>query len=259
MQVSRELDCELDLPGGWSIMDPMRLKDWLPVVVAAAALALEACSPGRETGDADAAIDPPADEGMDDPRPDPPDVTQDTMDLPETDAAASPDGPRDRIEEDLPPVCDLDDPQPPPAETGIVWDPRLSGTGEETLGGYGHDDGLGPVGWCGSGARPHWGLVEALFQSDEDGESGGNHNIYLEVLDESGARIVGQEVIVSNGVESWSVLTEDKPPPEYAANYPMWGGNVYSARVAGDADTVFNMRLPNNHHVNFLLTFRRIP
>ena len=183
----------------------------------------------------------------------------DAVDIPDTDADPAPDGTPDQAGDDLSPACDLDDPRPPPAETGIAWDPRLSGTGEDTLGGHGHDDGAGPVGWCGSGGRPRWGLVEALFQSDEDGESGGNHNIYFEVLDEAGARIVGQEVIVSNGVESWSVLTEDKPPPEYAANYPMWGGNVYSARVAGDSDTVFNMRMPNNHHVNFLLTFRRIP
>jgi hypothetical protein len=223
------------------------------------------CSPDRDQSDGDGAADLIQDE-TGDPRTDSDAADPAAEDLAELEA----DPPVDGTDSDAPaeiegdedlalPPCDLEDPQPPPPDRGIVWDPRLSGMGEDTLGGHGHDDGLGPVGWCGSSARPHWGLAEALFQSDEDNESGGNHNIYIEVLDESGERVVGQEVVVSNGVESWSIFTEDKPPPEYAANYPMWGGNVYSASVAGDSDRVFNMRMPNNHHVNFLLTFRRIP
>jgi len=236
--------------------------------LAAAVLSLAgfgACSSDGDGNDADAAADPVHDEAgdfqiepeaADMPAEDFNELEADLpMDGPEADVPVEPDADGEFV----PPACDLEDPQPPPVESGIAWDPRLSGTGEDTLGGHGHDDGLGPVGWCGSAASPHWGLAEALFQSDEDNESGGNHNIYVEVLDESGARVVGQEVIVSNGVESWSIFTEDKPAPEYAANYPMWGGNVYSVHVAGDSDTVFNMRMPNNHHVNFLLTFRRIP
>jgi len=224
--------------------------------LAAAALVLVqvgACSPDKDGADADAAADPLQDEAGD------VQVEAEAPDLPVEGADGDVPAEPDEEGEFVPPSCDPEDPQPPPPDSGIVWDPRLSGTGEDTLGGHGHDDGLGPVGWCGSSARPHWGLTEALFESDEDNESGGNHNIYIEVLDESGARIVGQEVIVSNGVESWSIFTEDKPPPEYAANYPMWGGNVYSVLVAGDSDMVFNMRMPNNHHVNFLLTFQRIP
>jgi len=219
-----------------------------------------ACSPDRDESDGDGEDDPAQDVTGDFQHdPDAGDLSELEADPPpdgaDSDVPADPEGDRELV----PPSCDLENPQPPPPEWGIVWDPRLSGTGEDTLGGYDHDDGLGSVGWCGNGSRPHWGLVEALFQSDEDNESGGNHNIYIEVLDESGHRIVGQEVIVSNGVELWTLLTEDKPLPEYAANYPMWSGNVYRAKVAGDSDLVFNMRMPNNHHVNFLLTFQRIP
>jgi len=170
----------------------------------------------------------------------------------DADADADSDGDGDR-------VCSEADPQPPPAGAEVEWDVRLSGEGEATLGGHGHDDGHGPVGMCATDARPGFRLVSALFETDEDGESGGNHNIYFEVQDEVGARIVGAEVLVTNGVESWTVLTEDKPPPEYAGNYPMWGGNLYRVQVAGDSDSVFNMRIPNNHHVNYLLTFQRSP
>jgi hypothetical protein len=245
-------------------MKALRLSSLL---VAAALLTIRfgACSPDRDESDGDGEADWIQDEAGD-PQIDPDAADQAAEDFLEVEADPPIDGEEEDVPEEpgedgelVPPACNFDDPRPPPPEWGIVWDPRLSGTGEDTLGGHDHDDGLGPVGWCGSGASPHWGLVEALFQSDEDNESGGNHNIYIEVLDESGDRIVGQEVVVSNGVELWSIFTEDKPPPEYAADYPMWGGNVYRVKVAGDSDLVFNMRMPNNHHVNFLLTFRRMP
>ncbi|MBI2892564.1 MAG: hypothetical protein HYY06_03365 [Deltaproteobacteria bacterium] len=216
------------------------------------AVGLCACSSGDDAdadADSDADTDADADSDAD------ADADADSDGDSDTDADSDSDGDADG---DVP-VCDEGNPQPPAADSGIEWDPRLSAEGEETLGGHGHDDGRGPIGYCASGADPHWALTSALFQTDEDAESGGNHNIYLEVLDEAGVRIVGAEVLVTNGIETWSVFTEDKPPPEYAANYPMWGGNVYRAQVTGDSDSVFNMRIPNNHHVNFLLTFQQVP
>ena len=45
----------------------------------------------------------------------------------------------------------------------------------------------------GSG-QPYWRIVEVGWQNEK--ESGGKHHIYVEVLDESGNRLVGQPVTV---------------------------------------------------------------
>ena len=221
---------------------------WLLAGISVSLVSVWACSEGDDgsPGDGDADADTDADTDGDSDADGDSDGDADS----DADSDADADGDADV-------ACDEAQPAPPPDGAGVEWDARLSGEGEQTLGGHGHDDGHGPIGTCASSAHPRWSLTSALFESDEDGESGGNHNIYVEVQDEAGARIVGAEVLVSNGVETWTVLTEDKPPPEYAANYPMWGGNFYRVQVSGDSDAVFNMRIPNNHHVDYLLTFRR--
>ena len=122
------------------------------VLVAAALLTIRfgACSPDKDEGDGDGdgAEDPAQDETEDfqyDPDAADP-AAEDLLEI-EADPAV------DRAEEDVPqepgedgelvpPACNFEDPRPPPPEWGIVWDPRLSGTGEDTLGGYDHDDGV---------------------------------------------------------------------------------------------------------------------
>ncbi|MFZ1754478.1 MAG: DUF5107 domain-containing protein, partial [Caldilineaceae bacterium] len=106
--------------------------------------------------------------------------------------------------------------------------------------------------------QSYWKVVKAEFQNDQEG--GGRHHIFIEVLDEAGKRIVGQpvEVLWSNG--SATVITEDKPLPEYAANFPMYGNlGGYSLRMPGISETVTGMGLPGGkQHVVYNVVFQRV-
>lgn len=117
------------------------------------------------------------------------------------------------------------------------------------------------------GVRPgqqYWRLVKAYWQNKE--ESGNDHTIYINVLDENGARIVGQLVEIRWSEGALTVRTEDKPPYEYAANFPMYGTlGSYSVSIPGlPSDTVVGMGMGTVEqphftiHTNFLLTFQRV-
>ncbi len=105
--------------------------------------------------------------------------------------------------------------------------------------------------------QTYWRVVRAEFQDPQEG--GGRHHIFIEVLDEDGQRIVGQEVQVFWPDGSATVVTEDKPPPEYAANFPMYGDlGGYSVRLPGLSDMVTGMGLPGGRmHVVYRLVFQR--
>lgn len=54
------------------------------------------------------------------------------------------------------------------------------------------------------------------------------------MIDEGGNRVVGAPVTIFWGGGSESGQTEDKTPPDYAYNYPMYmTGNSYGAKVEG--------------------------
>jgi hypothetical protein len=95
--------------------------------------------------------------------------------------------------------------------------------------------------------------------------SGGQRSrrIFVEVLDENGQRILGQPVMVTWPDGQARLVTEDKPAPEYAANAPMYSAlneGTYQVYVEGaPSDVVNGLGLPGNHHVNYLLTFKREP
>jgi hypothetical protein len=169
----------------------------------------------------------------------------------------------------------------------------LSQSGPSTLthdATHSHDDGLGPIGFCAAnvalGAR-YLALVSARFETDvplgpgqhlltdytaQDsmlgqfgmGWSGGNVAIYVEVRAENGARVsAGFEVVI--GALVLPVPDQGKPAGEFPMNFAMsGGGNRYLARAKYthpqdgplESDAVTNMRLPSNHHVNYLLTFQ---
>ena len=112
--------------------------------------------------------------------------------------------------------------------------------------------------------QSYWRLVKAYWQDKE--ESGNDHTIYVEVLDENGSRIVGQPVEIRWQDGSLPVITEDKPPYEYPANFPMYGTlGSYAVSVGGlPSDTIHGLGMGTIEqpaftiHTNFLLTFQRV-
>jgi hypothetical protein len=117
------------------------------------------------------------------------------------------------------------------------------------------------------GVKPgqsYWRLIELRWQNEA--EAGGGHSIFVNVLDENGGRIVGQPVEIRWQSGSLTVETEDKPPNEYTANFPMY--NVlgsYSVSIPGlPSDVAVGLGLgtadqPNfKVHTNFFLTFQRV-
>lgn len=138
-------------------------------------------------------------------------------------------------------------PQPP-----RTLDPRLASLRVEIV----------PV-----GVRPgqfYWRLIEARWENEA--EAGGDHTIYIQVLDENGNRLVGQPVEIRWPGGSLNVFTEDKPPPEYGANFPMYNTlGSYSVSVPGlpsDIITGLGMGTADQPaftvHTNFFLTFQRV-
>lgn len=70
------------------------------------------------------------------------------------------------------------------------------------------------------------------------------------------------QVWIHNGTEGWTVRLDQKPANEPAANFPMYGGNIYSVEVKGlPSDRVEGCRLPSNHHWTFYLWYeeRTVP
>jgi hypothetical protein len=112
--------------------------------------------------------------------------------------------------------------------------------------------------------QAYWRLVECQWQNKE--ESGNDHTIYVEVLDEGGSRIVGQPVEIRWADGSLTVHIEDKPPPVFGTNFPMYGTlGAYSVSVPGlPSDTAqgLGMGTPEQPaytiHTNFFLTFQRV-
>jgi CRP-like cAMP-binding protein len=147
----------------------------------------------------------------------------------------------------IPPTAIPEKPQPPRALDG-----RLSSLNVV----------LQPV-----GVRPgqlYWRLIEARWENEA--EAGGDHTIYVEVLDENGNRLVGQPVELYWASGNLVVVTEDKPRPVYAANFPMYNClGSYAVKVPGlPSDQIVGLGLGTADqpaftvHTNFFLTFQRV-
>ena len=136
---------------------------------------------------------------------------------------------------------------------------------------------------------PYYKIIAVGFETDEDlnndndendallvdfyadpgsytgvGESGGRINIYAQILDEMGNVLSGQSApelsyeLTIEGTDPLVLPLDNKPANEFQTNHPMTGGNTYGIRVNGaPSDRVYNMRLPNNHHVTFTVVFQR--
>jgi len=138
-----------------------------------------------------------------------------------------------------------------PVAPSRAWDGRLSQLGANVA-----DASVAP-------GQPYYKLIEAKWENEEEG--GGKHHIFVEVLDESGNRIVGAPITIFWEGGSASGATEDKNPPDYAYNYPMYmAGNAYGAKVEGlPSDVMQGMGLGtpempfHSIHTNTKLTFQR--
>jgi hypothetical protein len=86
--------------------------------------------------------------------------------------------------------------------------------------------------------RPYWQAVRIHHLTPE--ENGGNHNIYIDILDPAlgdgsnpnGGRVNGARTRVTwDGGEQ--IITVDKPANEPGTNFPMWKWQVCAAQVLG--------------------------
>jgi hypothetical protein len=141
-------------------------------------------------------------------------------------------------------------PTPRPTLPPLTWDPRLNPLGVRVEG--------APV----APGQPYWRLIDARWTDER--QSAGKHSIYVEVLDLHGNRIVGQPVTFQWTGHSLVLPVEDRPPPDWGVNFPMY--NVlgsYAASVGGaPSDRVVGMGLGTAEtpyltvHTCFYLTFR---
>jgi hypothetical protein len=183
-------------------------------------------------------------------------------------------------------ACEWGNPQAP-ADSGVLWAAPLTLTGEETLGGHGHNDGNGPVGHCAGtpvAGQPFYRLIAAGFETDENtgggalpadfwrnaqeftgyGESGGRVHVYIDVVDENGQILNGDSTpdlrVRREAFEGPTdlIAMTSKPLTEFQTNFNMVGGGArYAVSIEGASDKVINMRLPVNHHVCYMLIFQR--
>jgi hypothetical protein len=120
--------------------------------------------------------------------------------------------------------------------------------------------------------QPYWALVRAVFQNAN--ESGFNHHIYVDLLDEAGNRVVlagGTEIGRANDLRL--VWGDAKPANEFPANQPMDRDQRYNVLItlgglpadqvtgmcmlAGDGTSSPLVGQPGAFHDNYLLTFQK--
>jgi hypothetical protein len=122
--------------------------------------------------------------------------------------------------------------------------------------------------------QQYWRVVRGVFQ--DWNESGGDHTIYINVVDGNGNRLSMGEG-AQFGTISWGpeapLVWGAKPANESPANWPMTGGlGAYTIWITVDglpSERVYGMGLvsttsdgvllnqPGRVHCNFLITFQR--
>lgn len=150
-------------------------------------------------------------------------------------------------------------PQPSPEgeverqDIAMKWDPRLTERGVSV------SKAQVPVG------TPVYRLVRAEYMTPE--ESGGNANIFVDVLDENGVRMVGAPVVQSWQDGDATQRIEEKRGERAGTSFLMTSpGNPYHIHVGGGAtsDVVQGMGLGTiaepwiKHHVGYYLVFQRV-
>jgi hypothetical protein len=113
-----------------------------------------------------------------------------------------------------------------------------------------------------SPGQPHWYLVEARWADER--EAAGKHNIFVEVLDTTGQRAVGQTVIVQWTDGSVALTVEDVPPPDWPVDFGMYNtlGSYAVSIGGGPSDRIVGLGLGTPQdpqmkvHTCFYLIFR---
>lgn len=107
----------------------------------------------------------------------------------------------------------------------------------------------------------YWRLTRASY----DPSPSGRGIVYCEVQNEKGERVVGQKLTMSWPGGAGSTVTENKPAPEFAANFglgssydPEKGGGPYTVGVDDlPSDKVSGLGRPNGRDAVFYMTWRR--
>lgn len=141
-------------------------------------------------------------------------------------------------------------PTPRPTLPPRVLDPRLADLGVRV------EPAFAVIG------QPYWRLVEARWADQR--EANGKHSIFVEVLGRNGERVVGQPVIFQWADSNVVLLVEDRPPPDWGVNFPMYNTlGSYAVSVGGaPSDRLVGMglgTLETPHfkiHTCFYLVFR---
>ncbi|MDQ7030255.1 MAG: cyclic nucleotide-binding domain-containing protein [Ardenticatenia bacterium] len=112
--------------------------------------------------------------------------------------------------------------------------------------------------------QAYWRVIEVLWRDEQEAQ--GRHSVNVEVLDENGNRIVGQPVVFAWADGRTVSVTENKPFPEYATNFPMYAaGQAYSVWVDGlPSERVNGLGLGDIEerwrtvHVEYMIKFQRV-
>ena len=110
--------------------------------------------------------------------------------------------------------------------------------------------------------QAYWRLIEARWADEH--EAGGKHDIFVEALDAHGDRAVGQSVIIEWPGGSVTLPVEDRPPPDWGVNFPMYStlGSYAASMEGGPSDRIVGLGLGTADapdftiHTSFYLTFR---
>jgi hypothetical protein len=109
----------------------------------------------------------------------------------------------------------------------------------------------------------YWKCIKIHHLTPE--ENVGNHNVFLDVVDESDQRVYGTRISLKWPTGS-GIGTIDKPPNEPGTNFPLWKNQVVEIEVIGrPSDRVVGLHTghPNEgsgntlYHHSFFLLFKR--
>lgn len=113
---------------------------------------------------------------------------------------------------------------------------------------------------------PRWTAISVVYQDETEAQ--GNHNLYIEVLDEKGLPLPNVKVLHGWPWQAWpleddhvSAITNGKGQADFGIYAALGKDNStgpYWVLIESEhrSDIVFGMGLPAKHHVSYCLTFQ---